>query len=56
VADLLSDPERRKMLGEKCRERVVERFSEDGVIDRLRAFYSELESHREPAQSGSGRR
>jgi glycosyltransferase involved in cell wall biosynthesis len=44
VADLLSDPERSAKLGEQCRERVVERFSEDAVIDRLRTFYSELAS------------
>ena len=42
VADLLSDPERGAKLGEQCRERVVELFSEDAVIERLRTFYREL--------------
>jgi len=42
VADLLSDPGRCSKLGEQCRERVVERFSEVGVIDRLRTFYREI--------------
>ncbi len=42
VSDLLGDPGRRDKLGEQCRERVVERFSEDGVIERLRTFYREL--------------
>ncbi|MGO9344028.1 MAG: glycosyltransferase family 4 protein, partial [Acidimicrobiales bacterium] len=42
VGELLSDPGRCSKLGEQCRERVVERFSEDGVIERLRTFYREL--------------
>ena len=44
VADLLSDPERAAKLGEQCRERAVERFSEEAVIERLRTFYGELAS------------
>ena len=42
VAGLLADPGRRATLGEACRARVLEGFSEDGVIDRLRAVYAEL--------------
>jgi glycosyltransferase involved in cell wall biosynthesis len=42
VSELLADPDRRAKLGEMCRDRVVELFSEDGVIDRLRTFYVEL--------------
>lgn len=44
VVDLLGDPERRAKLGEACRNRVVEEFSETGVIERLRDVYGELES------------
>ncbi len=49
VEDLLSDPGRCAKLGERCRERVVERFSEDGVIERLRTFYGELAGRGESA-------
>ncbi|HVA03801.1 MAG TPA: glycosyltransferase [Acidimicrobiales bacterium] len=42
VQRLLDDPQRRVALGESCRRRVVERFSEDDVITRLRAVYAEL--------------
>jgi glycosyltransferase involved in cell wall biosynthesis len=40
VTDLLEDPERRVKLGDMCRERVVDLFSEDKVIDRLRSIYA----------------
>lgn len=42
VVELLDDPERRIKLGEACRDRVVDLFSEEGVIDRLRVVYGEL--------------
>jgi glycosyltransferase involved in cell wall biosynthesis len=42
VSELLEDPDRRSKLGATCRERVVDLFSEEGVIDRLRAIYGEL--------------
>ena len=42
VARVLADPAERQALGAACRARVVERFSEDAVVDRLRAVYGEL--------------
>jgi glycosyltransferase involved in cell wall biosynthesis len=39
VEALLKDPDRCTALGDRCRRWVVPRFSEDGVIDRLRAIY-----------------
>jgi glycosyltransferase involved in cell wall biosynthesis len=42
VAGLLDDPERRRRLGARCRARVVEHFSEDDVVIRLRALYATL--------------
>ncbi len=42
VIELLEDPDRRSKLGEACRDRVVEEFSEDAVIERLRGVYGEL--------------
>ncbi|HVA10327.1 MAG TPA: glycosyltransferase, partial [Acidimicrobiales bacterium] len=42
VVELLEDPERRSKLGEACRDRVVDLFSEEGVIERLRVVYREL--------------
>src|ERR1700722_4464800 len=42
VKELLDDPERRSKLGESCRDRVVDLFSEEGVIERLRGVYAEL--------------
>lgn len=42
VADLLDDPEKRKALGEACLARVKDTFSEDRVIERLRAVYAEI--------------
>jgi glycosyltransferase involved in cell wall biosynthesis len=42
VEELLGDPERRATVGKAGRERVVERFSEDEVINRLRGIYAEL--------------
>ena len=43
VGALLDDPARRAELGAACRRRVLERFSEDGVVERLRAVYAELD-------------
>jgi hypothetical protein len=42
VDGLLADPERRVALGRECQARVLERFSEDDVIARLRGVYAEL--------------
>ena len=42
VEGLLADPERRVALGRACQARVLERFSEDDVIARLRDVYAEL--------------
>jgi len=42
VADLLARPDRCLELGDGCRQRVVARFSEEGVVDRLRATYAGL--------------
>jgi glycosyltransferase involved in cell wall biosynthesis len=42
VEALLEDPERRVALGRACQARVLERFSEDDVIARLREVYAEL--------------
>ncbi len=41
VKGLLEDPERRAALGRVCQARVLERFSEDDVIARLRGVYAE---------------
>ncbi|MGA8726979.1 MAG: glycosyltransferase [Acidimicrobiales bacterium] len=43
VGELVADPDRCAVLGTRCREWVVERFSEDQVVERLRATYSTLE-------------
>ncbi len=43
VEGLLGDPERCVALGRQCQARVLERFSEDDVIARLRGVYAELE-------------
>jgi glycosyltransferase involved in cell wall biosynthesis len=48
VASLVGDPDRGDELGKLCRERIVERFSEDLVIERLRAFYAATFEGREP--------
>ena len=50
VAGLLDDPGRRHALGQAGRARVLERFSEDAVVTRLRAVYDEL------AEAGPPRR
>jgi glycosyltransferase involved in cell wall biosynthesis len=42
VENLLADPGRRAVLGRACQARVLERFSEDDVIARLRGVYAEL--------------
>jgi glycosyltransferase involved in cell wall biosynthesis len=44
VRGLAGDGGRRTELGRRCRERVVERFSEQDVLGRLRTFYSGLPS------------
>jgi glycosyltransferase involved in cell wall biosynthesis len=41
VARLLSSEHHRRAQGRACREWVVQRFSEDAVMERLREFYSE---------------
>jgi glycosyltransferase involved in cell wall biosynthesis len=46
VESLIEQPARRKELGDSCRNRVMEMFSEDGVIDRLRSVYQEIEEGR----------
>ncbi len=43
VTRLLDDPESCAELGDRCRRRVVAGFSEEGVVDRLRATYATLE-------------
>ncbi len=43
VDGLLGDPGRCAALGVRCRDRVVERFSEDDVIDRLRITYESMQ-------------
>jgi glycosyltransferase involved in cell wall biosynthesis len=42
VEALLGDATRRQRLGDAARRKVVERFSEDAVLQRLRAVYAEL--------------
>jgi len=42
VEKLLEDPHRRTTVGLACQARVLERFSEDNVITRLREVYAEL--------------
>ena len=42
VGHLIDDPDRCDELGSRCRQRVVERYSEDQVIERLRCFYAEV--------------
>ncbi len=39
VEDLLADPDRRRAVGARLRDRVTARFSETGVIERLGAVY-----------------
>ena len=39
VEGLLKDPGRRAELGDRCHRRVTSRFSEDLVVERLRAVY-----------------
>ncbi len=48
VEALIEQPARRKELGDSCRSRVMEMFSEDGVIERLRSVYREVEEGRRP--------
>ncbi len=42
VEALLKDPDRCSALGRRCRERVLSLFSEDLVVERLRACYASL--------------
>jgi glycosyltransferase involved in cell wall biosynthesis len=44
VEALIEQPTRRKELGDSCRSRVMEMFSEDGVMQRLRSVYREIET------------
>jgi len=46
VAELLADEGRRAAIGQAARCRVIERFSEDDVIARLRSVYDEIGSPR----------
>jgi glycosyltransferase involved in cell wall biosynthesis len=43
VGELVADPARCAVLGAYCREWVVDRFSEDKVVERLRATYAALD-------------
>ena len=43
VGELVADPERCADLGTRCRQWVVDRFSEHQVVERLRATYATLE-------------
>ena len=42
IGGLLEDSDRCAALGERCRQWVVPRFSEDQVLERLRAIYGAL--------------
>jgi glycosyltransferase involved in cell wall biosynthesis len=42
VEGLLKDPEGCEAIGDRCRQWVVSRFSEDGVVDRLRVTYASM--------------
>ncbi len=42
VEDLLADPDRRRAVGARLRDRVTTRFSETGVIERLGAVYDSV--------------
>ncbi len=42
VGGLIDDPDRSAALGEDCRRRVTERFSESAVIERLCSVYAEF--------------
>jgi glycosyltransferase involved in cell wall biosynthesis len=43
VESLVKDPDRARYLGEGCRQWVAARFSEDQVLERLRAIYPRLQ-------------
>jgi glycosyltransferase involved in cell wall biosynthesis len=45
IEELLKDPNRCSELGDRCRQWVVPRFSEDQVVARLRAAYADLARH-----------
>jgi len=54
VQSLIEDPDRCDELGKLCRERVVERFSEERVIERLQAFYAAtIESRDQATERGA---
>ena len=53
VVELLADPDRRSKLGELCRDRVLDGFSEGAVIERLRNVYAELAGWAELAGEGA---
>jgi len=42
LAGLIDDPVRRRALGRRCQQWVLERFGEESVIDRLRVLYAQL--------------
>jgi glycosyltransferase involved in cell wall biosynthesis len=48
LGELLDDPDRCDELGKLCRERIVAEFSEDRVIERLKAFYADTFEGRDP--------
>ena len=48
VGDLLGDEPRRRVLGQQAQTRVVARFSEDLVIERLRRVYAVVDPRRPP--------
>jgi len=45
VASLLDDPEGREELGRRCRAHVIDGFSEDAVVARLRTLYARVARH-----------
>ncbi len=46
LVQLLNDPELRRRMGQVARERVVERYSTDQIIDRYEALFSEVLARR----------
>jgi glycosyltransferase involved in cell wall biosynthesis len=55
IRGLVEDPDRCVELGKLCRERVVANFSEDLVVERLRAFYAETVEDAEPIATRDAR-
>ena len=54
VAKLLADPEDRRRMGAAGRERVAQRFSQERLLDDIRALYTELTGVEEP-RAATGR-